>query len=46
MTTLRSPFDGGEIDVPDELIDRYTAGGWVAEAAKRQTRTKRTEDEK
>lgn len=47
MATLRSPFDGGQIDVPDELVDRYTAAGWLAEAPKRQTRQKRTEqDEK
>lgn len=29
MTTLKSPYDGGVIDVPDELADRYTAAGWL-----------------
>lgn len=30
MAELRSPFDGGVIDVPDSLVDRYTAAGWVS----------------
>lgn len=30
MAELRSPFDGGVIDVPDALVDRYTAAGWVS----------------
>lgn len=46
MATLKSPYDGGVIDVPDELADRYTAAGWLEDTPKRQTRTKRTEDEK
>lgn len=29
MATLKSPYDGGVIDVPDELADRYTAAGWL-----------------
>lgn len=46
MATLKSPFDGGTVDVPDDLVDRYTAAGWVEDAPKRQTRGKRTEDDK
>ncbi|SFK31609.1 hypothetical protein [Cellulomonas sp. KH9] len=45
MATLKSPFDGGVVDVPDELADRYTAAGWLEDAPKRQTRAKRTEDD-
>jgi len=45
MATLKSPFDGGTVEVPDDLADRYTAAGWVEDAPKRQTRSKRTEDE-
>lgn len=32
MAELRSPFDGAVIDVPDGLVDRYVASGWVQEA--------------
>lgn len=30
MAELRSPFDGGVVDVPDGLVERYTAAGWVS----------------
>lgn len=31
MTELRSPFDGGVVSVPDGLVERYTAAGWVSD---------------
>lgn len=49
MVALRSPYNGGEIDVPDELADRYTAAGWVKPTAKkaagRATSKKSTADD-
>lgn len=46
MVALRSPYDGGEIDVPDELADRYTAAGWVKpKAAGKATSKKSTADD-
>jgi len=45
VATLKSPFDGGVVDVPDELVGRYTVAGWLEDAPKRQTRTKRTEQD-
>ncbi|GIG27181.1 hypothetical protein [Cellulomonas denverensis] len=30
MAELSSPYDGAVITVPDDLVDRYTAAGWVS----------------
>jgi len=30
MAELRSPFDGGVIDVPDDQVKRFTDAGWIA----------------
>ena len=45
MAALKSPFDGGVIDVPDDLTDRYTAAGWVEDKPRRHTRVKRNESD-
>lgn len=36
MARLTSPSSTAVIDVPDELAERYTAAGWVAEKPKRE----------
>ena len=43
MARLTSPSSTAVIDVPDELVERYTAAGWVAEKPKATPRTKRDE---
>ena len=45
MTRLTSPSSTAVIDVPDELAERYTAAGWVAEKPK-TTRATAKRDEK
>jgi len=46
MATLKSPYGKAVIEVPDELVERYTAAGWV-DPPKRGGRPKKTEqDEK
>ena len=43
MARLTSPSSTAVIDVPDELVERYTVAGWVAEKPKATPRTKREE---
>jgi hypothetical protein len=43
VARLTSPSSTAVIDVPDELVERYTAAGWVAEKPKATPRTKRDE---
>lgn len=43
MARLTSSSSTAVIDVPDELVERYTAAGWVAEKPKATPRTKRDE---
>jgi len=34
VARLTSPSSTAVVDVPDELVDRYTAAGWKAEKPK------------
>lgn len=43
MAELRSPFDGGAIDVPDDLVDRYVDAGWVKAEAERPVRRRKAD---
>ena len=45
MARLTSPSSTAVIDVPDELVERYTAAGWVAEKPKATTRATAKRDE-
>lgn len=41
MAELSSPFGGAVIDVPDELVDRYVAGGWTKSESERPARRRK-----
>ncbi len=41
MAELSSPYDGAVIDVSDDLVDRYTAAGWVKGESDKPTRRRR-----
>jgi hypothetical protein len=45
VAKLTAPNSTAVIDVPDELVERYTAAGWVAEKPK-TTRSAAKRDEK
>ena len=38
MAKLTAPNSTAVIDVPDELVERYTVAGWTAEKPKRSAR--------
>lgn len=44
MAELRSPFDGAVIDVPDGLVDRYVASGWVKGEAQKPVRRRKASE--
>lgn len=44
MAELRSPFDGGVIDVPEALVDRYVEGGWVKGETQRPVRRRKASE--
>lgn len=46
MARLTSPSSTAVIDVPDELAERYTAAGWVAEKPKAAPKSSAKRDEK
>jgi hypothetical protein len=43
VARLTAPNSTAVIDVPDELVERYTAAGWVAEKPKATRAAKRDE---
>jgi hypothetical protein len=46
VARLVSPSSTAVIDVPDELVERYTAAGWAAEKPKAASKTAAKRDEK
>ena len=44
MAKLTSPSSTAVIDVPDELVERYTAAGWVAEKPKAMRATAKRDE--
>jgi hypothetical protein len=46
VARLTSPSSTAVIDVPDELVERYTAAGWTAEKPKAASRASAKREEK
>jgi len=46
MAKLTVPNSTAVIDVPDELVERYTAAGWTADKPKATTKAATKRDEK
>ena len=46
MANLTAPNSTAVINVPDELVERYTVAGWVAEKPKAAPKTAAKRDEK
>ena len=46
MAKLTAPNSTAVIDVPDELVERYTVAGWTAEKPKRSAKQEPKEPSK
>lgn len=45
-TELHSPFDGGAIEVEDDLVNRFVEAGWEKKAPAKKAASSKKSDEK